>query len=138
MHMYKKILRPVWIYGIQLWGCTKKTNIKVIITFRKVVRSIVNAPWYVRNDDLKIESVSEVIIQLYAAKHEQWLHDHNNPEDVYRLLDHRFPNCGTRTPGGYVRRCQGVREQNCASLLDAPAVRGKFWVACLNLGEKFI
>ncbi|KAG8299754.1 hypothetical protein J6590_093245 [Homalodisca vitripennis] len=28
-----------------------------------------------------------------------------------------FPNCGTSTPWWYARRCQGVREQDHASLL---------------------
>lgn len=88
--IYKQILRPVWTYGIQLWGCTKKTNSKIIQTFQnKVLRSIVNAPWYIRNDDLhrdlKIETVSEVV-KNFATKHEQRLHKHMNPEAL-RLLD---------------------------------------------------
>ena len=31
------------MYGVQLWGGTKKSNIEIIQTF---LRSIVDAPWY--------------------------------------------------------------------------------------------
>jgi hypothetical protein len=28
--LYKQILKLVWTYGIQLWGCTKPSNIAII------------------------------------------------------------------------------------------------------------
>lgn len=82
---------PVWTYGIQLWGCTKKTNTQIIQQFQnKVLRGIVNAPWYIRNDDLhrdlNIQVVSE-IIKKYAEAHQQRLHHHVNVEAI-QLLDH--------------------------------------------------
>lgn len=88
--LYKQILKPVWTYGIQLWGCTKKSNAKMIQKFQnKVLRNIVNAPWYIRNDDLhrdlRMETVSEEITR-YAAKHEERLHRHVNIE-MLQLLD---------------------------------------------------
>lgn len=50
--IYKPILKLIWTYGIQLWGYAKKTNIKIILTFQKeVLRNILNAPWYISNDD---------------------------------------------------------------------------------------
>jgi hypothetical protein len=46
--LYKQILKPVWTYGIQLWGCIKSSNIAIIQRFQnKVFRAIVDAPWYV-------------------------------------------------------------------------------------------
>ena len=76
--LYKQILKT---YGIQLC-CAKKTNIKIIQTFQnKVLRSIVNAPWYIRNDnlhrDLRMELVVDEIKQ-HARKHLQRLHQHEN------------------------------------------------------------
>lgn len=51
--LYRQIIKLIWMYGIQLWGCTKKTNVNIIQTFQnKVLRCIVRAPWYIRNDDL--------------------------------------------------------------------------------------
>lgn len=90
--LYRQILKPVWTYGIQLWGCTKKTNVKIIQTLQnKVLRSIVNAPWYIRNDDLhrdlKIEHVNEVI-RCHAMKHDLRLRQHENTE-IRRMMD--FP-----------------------------------------------
>ena len=87
--LYRQILKPVWTYGIQLWGCTKKTNVKIIQTFQnKVLRRIVAAPWYIRNDnlhrDLKMESVSEEITK-YADKYAQRLLHHEN-EDIQRII----------------------------------------------------
>jgi hypothetical protein len=61
--LYKQILKPVWTYGIQLWGRTKPSNTAVIQRFQnKVLRNIVDARWYVRNADLyrdlKMEKVT--------------------------------------------------------------------------------
>lgn len=87
--VYKQVLKPVWTYGVQLWGCTANSNIKIVQTFQnKVLRSIVNAPWYIRNDnlhnDLKIESVASAI-RKFAAKHSERLRSHVNPEAVHLL-----------------------------------------------------
>lgn len=88
--LYRQILKPVWIYGIQLWGCTKKANINTIQKFQnKVLRSIVNAPWHVRTDnlhrDLKMEYVSEEI-RKSAEKHGRRLQQHERVE-IRQLLD---------------------------------------------------
>jgi hypothetical protein len=53
--LYKQIPRPVWSYGIQLWGCASDSNIQAIQRFQnKVLKRIVQAPWYIRNSDLQI------------------------------------------------------------------------------------
>lgn len=88
--LYRQMLKPIWTYGIQLWGCTKKTNVQIIQCFQnKVLRGIVNAPWYIRNDnlhrDLRMEYVSEEI-QKQARKHVQRLSRHQNA-DIRRMLD---------------------------------------------------
>lgn len=90
--IYKQILKPVWLYGAQLWGCAKASNIEIIQRFQnKVLRNIVNAPWYIRNKDLhkdlKIETVADEIKKM-AQKHEMRLHDHPNIEAI-QLLDNR-------------------------------------------------
>jgi len=28
--IYKTVLKPVWTYGIELWGCASKSNIEII------------------------------------------------------------------------------------------------------------
>jgi len=50
--LYKQILKPVWTYGILVWGCTKQNNIDIIQRFQNnLLRNIVDAPWYIRNAD---------------------------------------------------------------------------------------
>jgi hypothetical protein len=74
--IYKAILKPIWMYGIQLWGTTSNSNITILERFQsKVLRLIVNAPWYEPNSvihkDLRIFSVKEEISRfssLYAVR----------------------------------------------------------------------
>jgi len=48
--IYKTVLKPVWTYGLELWGCASKSNIAVIQRYQsKLLRSITNAPWYISN-----------------------------------------------------------------------------------------
>jgi carbonic anhydrase len=83
-------LKPVWTYGIQLWGCTEPSNIAIIQRFRnKVLRAIVDAPWYVRNADLHRDLKMEMVtaeIKRFARKHEERLHHHDKVEEI-QLLD---------------------------------------------------
>jgi len=62
--VYKVILKPVWTYGIQLWGAASNSNLEILERFQsKVLRTITDAPWYVPNTiinhDLQIPTVKE-------------------------------------------------------------------------------
>ncbi|KAH0813919.1 hypothetical protein GEV33_008872 [Tenebrio molitor] len=62
--LYKSILKPVWTYGIQLWGTACVSNINILQRFQnKVLRAIVDAPYYVSNEviqhDIPLESIKE-------------------------------------------------------------------------------
>lgn len=64
--VYKSILKPIWTYGIHLWGAASNSNIQIIERFQaKLLRNITNAPWYVTNEiirnDLNIPTVVEEI-----------------------------------------------------------------------------
>lgn len=82
--IYKQILKPVWMYGLQLWGCTKKTNINIIQSYQnKVFRGIVNAPWYIRNEDLHRDLYISLVreeVKKSAVKHDHRLQKHENQE----------------------------------------------------------
>jgi hypothetical protein len=61
--IYKTILKPIWTYGIQLWGMASTSNIKILEHFQsKALHMIVDAP-YVPNTvirrDLQILTVKE-------------------------------------------------------------------------------
>lgn len=64
--LYKAMLKPIWTYGIQLWGSASHSNIEILQRFQnKVLRILVDAPRYVPNDlirqDLMIPTVQEEI-----------------------------------------------------------------------------
>jgi hypothetical protein len=43
--IYKAIMKPIWSYGIELWGCASKSHIVIMQrTQSKILRAIANAP----------------------------------------------------------------------------------------------
>jgi hypothetical protein len=55
--LYKAILKPIWTYGVQLWGCAKPSNTKVLQRIQsKILRIAFNAPWYISNKTLHDDS----------------------------------------------------------------------------------
>jgi len=80
---------PIWMYGVQLWGCTHRSNRDIIQrTQNKVLRIITNAYRFVTNEeihkDLKIKKVEE-ITREFALKHEMRLLAHPNVEATQLL-----------------------------------------------------
>ena len=52
----KRVLKPVWTCGIELWGCATKSNIAVMQRYQsRLLRSMTNAPWYVSNHTLHFD-----------------------------------------------------------------------------------
>lgn len=76
--LYKVILKPIWSYGIQLWGTASNSNLEILQRFQnKVLRLVVDAPWYVPNtriaEDLHIPTIKEEIQRFsvnYCARTE--------------------------------------------------------------------
>jgi hypothetical protein len=92
------IIKPIWSHGIQLWGCTRPWNAKIIrILQSEVLRSVINASWYVSkfslHSDLQIPFVIRQIYKLSTLYHQSIL-GHNdrlvaeigNPPNVRRRL----------------------------------------------------
>jgi hypothetical protein len=80
--VYKTILKPIWTYGIQLWGTASTSNIDILERFQsKALRMIVDAPWYVPNTvirrDLQIPTVKEEI-RCYSSQYSARLSTHSN------------------------------------------------------------
>lgn len=64
--IYKVILKPVWMYGIQLWGSACNSNISIIQRLQNgILRTLSNAPWFLTNTEiheaLGIRTVKEEI-----------------------------------------------------------------------------
>ncbi|KAL1123961.1 hypothetical protein AAG570_001731, partial [Ranatra chinensis] len=97
--IYKTILKPTWTYGIELWGSAKKGNIDRIQSFKSnVLRTILNAPWYVSNrtihHDLNIPTVHETIQSRFKSFHSKLanaLSLTTHPLNPPRRLKRRWP-----------------------------------------------
>jgi len=99
--LYNQIIKPIWMYGIQLWGCAKKSNRCVIQRKQNnILRCMVDAPWYVRNSiihkDLGIPEVDEEIKKI-AKRHDKRLQDHPNLEARSILQSYGFERRLKRT-----------------------------------------
>jgi hypothetical protein len=101
--VYKVILKPIWTYACQLWGIAYKNNIKKIERWQnKKLRLILNAYWYIRNNQINKETgiltVSEEI-RNYSRTYQIRLENHpnllainllDNSEERTRLRRHGF------------------------------------------------
>ena len=94
MCCHKTILRPIWTYEIPLWGMASQSNITIIQRFQnKVLRTIVNAPWYIPNrvlhTDLLISTVREGVTK-HGTTHKDKLIRHPN-QLIPILLEEQGP-----------------------------------------------
>ena len=98
--MLIKLIKPIWTYGIEIWGSASKSSQAILQKAQsKILRMITNAPWYVSNltlhEDLKIPYVREVIFEKYVKYHRK-LETHPNPL-LHPLLDTGKPRRLKRT-----------------------------------------
>ncbi|PNF20480.1 RNA-directed DNA polymerase from mobile element jockey [Cryptotermes secundus] len=80
--IYKASIKPIWTYGIQLWGTASTSNIEILECFQsKVLRLITDAPWYVPNavlrKDLQVPSIKEEI-RRFSSRYREGLSTHPN------------------------------------------------------------
>jgi hypothetical protein len=92
---YKVVPKPIWTYGIHLWGSASFSNIEILERFQaKVLRMITDAPWYVPNtvlrQDLQITSVKKEI-RRFSTQYRARLYTHPNSLTVHFTVppDHR-------------------------------------------------
>jgi len=81
--IYKSLLKPIWTYGLQLWGAAKKTNLNKIQTYQNItLRKLTNAPPYISNltlhNDLHIKTTEEESA-VYYKRFFSRLVNHENP-----------------------------------------------------------
>lgn len=99
--IYKVMLKPIWTYGLELWGSACNSNIMIIQRAQNyILKQISNAPWFIKtkeiHDILKLPMVEEVI-KCQAANYKSRLHRHPNrlagqltiPESIRRLKKRR-------------------------------------------------
>lgn len=102
--LYKSIIRPIWTYGVALWGTAKPSHTKRIQAIQnKILRTITQCPFYVSNvtlhSDANIEYVGDVTKRAYTMLHTTF-QDHSNP--LVQNMNTRFiPG----NPGRRLKRC---------------------------------
>jgi len=82
MLLYRSIVVPSFTYCIQIWGTASDSNVmRVQRVQNRALRSIADAPWYVRNDvlscDLHIPTVREQI-NMHSSRYNDRLLAHTN------------------------------------------------------------
>jgi hypothetical protein len=94
--LYKAILKPIWVYGIQLCGTESTSNIEILVRFQSTtLRMIVDAPWYVPNTvtrrDLQISTVKEEM-KRYSSQYSVRPSAHQNDviANLMKLPDNRL------------------------------------------------
>jgi hypothetical protein len=90
--IYKSLLKPIWTYGLQLWGAAKKSNTDKIQTFQNIsLRRLSNAPSYISNltlhNDLHMRTIVEEARIFYTRFHKR-LQTHPNPLIKISLFVH--------------------------------------------------
>ena len=88
--LYKAVIKPVWTYGIQLWGTASNSNIEILQRFQsQTLRSLINETWYVTNEaihrNLKIPTVKDEIHKS-RGRYNARVNNHRKPL-VTQLLD---------------------------------------------------
>ena len=79
---YKTILKPIWTYGVQLWGSASNCNVELLEIFQsKMLRIMTDAPWFVSKAviirDLKVLSVRQEV-RNYSVTYRERLNGHPN------------------------------------------------------------
>lgn len=81
--LYKVVLKPIWSYGLELWGTASNSSIDLVQRAQsKILRTITGAPWYIRNEnihkDLEVPMVKEEFHKV-RERYKLKLQHHPNP-----------------------------------------------------------
>lgn len=80
--VYKVAIKPIWTYGIELWGCASNSSIAILQRCQsQILRTMADALWYISNftlhSDLGIPFIKDVL-QERSAKHYDRIEVHHN------------------------------------------------------------
>ena len=157
-------LKPIWTYGIQLWGSASNSHLDTLDRFQsKALRLLTNAPWFVPNaiirNDLRVTTIRQEVKKHYNT-YRQRLAVHPNhlaitllqglpcnkrlkrhyPEELVTRFNYQY----VRPPVSKIDPCRLNLKGN-ASLEVSPSWysyrlthKGAEcpWTACTRLGDK--
>lgn len=111
--VYKSILKPIWTYGIQLWGSASNSNVEIVERFQNgILRLILNLPRYVPSwlllREIGICSVKEEIMNS-SQKYQTRLKNHPNQLAV-QLLNRNTNRLRRTDPLDLTHRFNGIAD----------------------------
>lgn len=56
--LYGIILKPIWTYGVVIWGIASESNREII---RKVLQIATNVPWFTMSKDIQTQCEVEYV-----------------------------------------------------------------------------
>lgn len=88
--IYNVVLKPIWTYGLQLWGTASRCNIMALQRAQNIIlKAISGAPWFIRNDEvhshLQVRTIAQEL-ETVKNKYSRRLAEHPNALAV-ALLD---------------------------------------------------
>uniref|UniRef100_A0A6B2EET6 Putative reverse transcriptase n=1 Tax=Phlebotomus kandelakii TaxID=1109342 RepID=A0A6B2EET6_9DIPT len=86
--LYNSMIKPVWMYGIELWGSASLSNVNIIQRFEnKVLRQVTNAPWYVTNETIRNDlRIPDVKTEIQKQRRNYAMRLQNHPNTLARDL----------------------------------------------------
>uniref|UniRef100_A0A2S2PDV4 Putative RNA-directed DNA polymerase n=1 Tax=Schizaphis graminum TaxID=13262 RepID=A0A2S2PDV4_SCHGA len=88
------LLRPMWYYGIQLWGSAKPSNTRTIQAFQSIcLRLISGALWYITNESLHKDiciPILNILAKITYKKTHLTFSTHSNPI-ITQLSSNQIP-----------------------------------------------
>ncbi|KAJ4433641.1 hypothetical protein ANN_15951 [Periplaneta americana] len=91
--IYFSLIRPIWMYGCGIWGSATNSQIRRIQTIQnRVLRLIVDVPWYIRNDnlhtDLNVPTVESTLRSSYTRLHQSMV---NHQNELLNTIPEQLP-----------------------------------------------
>jgi len=70
--VYTLTLKPIWTYGLQLWGSASNSHLDILERFKsKALRMLTNAPWFVPNaiirNDIRVTTIRQEVNKNTAS-----------------------------------------------------------------------
>lgn len=100
--LYNSIIKPIWLYGIQLWGSAKKSNLQIIERAQtKIIRAILGAPRYMKNKnmlkDVNIKTAESEAMQV-STNYANRLRNHPNVLAQKILISGKYQRIKRKDP----------------------------------------
>lgn len=85
--IYKAAPKPVWTYGLQLWGTASNSHIALLERFQsKVLRAICNAFWFIPNKEIHQDLHINIVKEEMIKRSVQYLNELENLNAMYNIF----------------------------------------------------